>query len=349
MPGSDVVILFGGTSGERRVSVASAQHVATLLPEASLWFQAADGSVTPCTAAQLKAHADPFTTDFSPGPAQWASLESALDSPEAARRVFFLALHGGAGEDGTTQAALESRGLGYTGSNSRASATGFDKKRTKALARAAGVRVVESRELPVADEAGTLTVLAEMLERWGPLVAKPVRGGSSVGLHLLRDADQVARVAAEVARTGEVYLAEIFVEGRELTVGVLEERDGTLRALPCSEVVLDPGRAFDFEGKYLGQGSVEITPAEVSGDVAAAAQEVAVGVHRALGCEGYSRTDVILGPQGPVMLEINTLPGLTRASFIPQQLTAAGIDLRGFLLDQLELARTRRDRSVKAD
>ncbi len=348
MDAGDVVILFGGTSEERMVSVASAQHVCRLLPDAEVWFQAPDGSVTPCPRDALLAHADPFTRPFVPplAPA-FGALEQALDSSAAAGKTFFLALHGGAGEDGTTQAALEARGLAFTGSNSRASASGFDKKRTKALARAAGVRVVESRELPVGDEQGAAESLAEMLERWGPMVAKPIRGGSSVGLFHVREPGQVPALAAEIARSGLPYLAEIFVSGRELTVGVVEEPGGTLKALPCSEVLLDAGRAFDYEGKYLGKGTVEVTPAELEPELSREAQEVALNVHRALGCEGYTRTDVILGPQGPVMLEINTLPGLTGASFIPQQLAAAGIDVREFVLGQLELARARRDRSVK--
>jgi D-alanine-D-alanine ligase len=344
MSDSDVVILFGGTSDERRVAVASAQHVTELLPDAELWFQAEDGSVTPASREALLAHRDPFTTGFSvPGSPRWRSLEEALEAPEAQGRTFFLALHGGEGEDGTVQRALEMRGLAFTGSGSRASATGFDKKKTKAMARAAGVRVVESRSLPLEDEAGTLAALQEMMERWGRLVAKPLRGGSSVGLHLLREPTSLPSVAAEIAKSGLPYLAEVFVSGRELTVGVVE-RDGQLRALPCSEVVVDPGRAFDYEGKYLAKGTVEVTPADLPPDVNRAAQEIAIGVHRALGCEGYSRTDVILGPEGPVMLEINTLPGLTRASFIPQQLAAEGTDIREFLLGQLALARARRDR-----
>lgn len=344
MSDSDVIILFGGTSEERRVAVASAQHVTGLLPDAALWFQAADGSVTPMSRESLLAHRDPFTTELSvAGTPRWRSLDEALEAPEAQGRTFFLSLHGGEGEDGTVQRALESRHLAFTGSGSRASATGFDKKKTKAMARAAGVRVVESRELPVGDEAGTLGALQEMMERWGALVAKPLRGGSSVGLHLLRVPEALPTAAAEIARSGQAYLAEVFVSGRELTVGVVE-RDGQLRALPCSEVVVDPGRAFDYEGKYLAKGTVEVTPADLPPEVSRAAQEIALGVHRAVGCEGYSRTDVILGPEGPVMLEINTLPGLTRASFIPQQLAAEGTDIREFLLGQLALARARRDR-----
>jgi D-alanine-D-alanine ligase len=114
-------------------------------------------------------------------------------------------------------------------------------------------------------------------------------------------------------------------------------------ALPASEIRLTGESAFDYEGKYLGRGSVEITPAEVPPEVSAAAQNVALAAHRLIGCSGYSRTDVIAAEGGVYFLELNTLPGLTRASFIPQQLAAAGRSLEQFLDDQIALARARRN------
>jgi D-alanine-D-alanine ligase len=174
-------------------------------------------------------------------------------------------------------------------------------------------------------------------------VAKPVAGGSSVGLHHLGSVADAQRAASAIAASGEEYLAEAFVSGSELTVGVVDDERGT-RALPASEVRLEQGRAFDYEGKYLGKGTREITPAEVPAEVSRAAQKVALDAHKALGCEGYSRTDVICSDRGPVFLEINTLPGLTRMSFIPQQLAAEGTSLKSFLAGQLTLARKRRDR-----
>jgi D-alanine-D-alanine ligase len=110
-------------------------------------------------------------------------------------------------------------------------------------------------------------------------------------------------------------------------------------------VVLESGRTFDFDGKYLGKGVREITPAAISEEMARAAQRVALTAHQAVGCRGYSRTDVIMGNDGPVFLEINTLPGLTRASFIPQQLAAAGIELRHFLERQIQIASSFRSSS----
>jgi len=338
-----VVILFGGGSEERRVSVASAQNVCGLLPEARLWFVTASGPVHRCPREVLLSHAEAFTRELSlSGPATWPSIEAALDSAEARGQTFLLALHGKGVEDGVLQGLLESRRLAFTGSGAQASAEAFDKERAKAAAKRAGVRTVESLELPQGE--GELAAALEgNLARLQRAVAKPVRGGSSVGLYHLQQGEPLAPIARAIAASGEAYMLEQFIPGTELTVGVVEGASG-LRALPCSEVRVEAGRAFDYAGKYLGQGTRELTPAQVSPEVAAAAQALAVAMHRALGCYGYSRTDLIVAAEGPVFLETNTLPGLTKASFIPQQLAAAGISMRTFVEGQLALARARRDR-----
>jgi D-alanine-D-alanine ligase len=338
-----VVILFGGASEERRVSVASAQNVCGLLPEAELWFATPGGAVHRCRREELLAHAEAFTRELElSGPAEWASLEAALDSPGARSQTYFLAFHGKGVEDGVLQALLESRHLAFTGSGAKASAEAFDKELAKAAARRAGVRVVDSAELPQG-EAEIESALSGLLGRFGRAVAKPVRGGSSVGLHHLERGADLATMAKAIARAGEHYMVEQFVPGPELTVGVVDGPRGT-RALPCSEVRLDQGRAFDYAGKYLGQGTRELTPAPVPPDVFSAAQDLAIAMHRALGCYGYSRTDLIVSPEGPVFLETNTLPGLTKASFIPQQLAVEGTPMREFVDGQLALARARYDR-----
>jgi D-alanine-D-alanine ligase len=235
--------------------------------------------------------------------------------------------------------------LAFTGSDSGASARAFDKVQAKRLVERAGVRCPAEVALPVCDEAETARRLSALVQAHGRAVAKPVAGGSSVGLHHLRSLADVGPAAASIARSGDACLAEEFIDGTELTVGVVEGPQGT-RALPCSEVRLDAGRAFDFEGKYLGKGTTEITPAQVSLAVAEAAQRLARTAHEAIGCAGYTRTDLIVTTTGPVFLETNTLPGLTRASFIPQQLRAEGTAMADFLAGQLALARARRDGRV---
>jgi D-alanine-D-alanine ligase len=343
MAANDVTILFGGSSSERRVAVASAQHVAQVLPEAELWFLAPSGAVHPVAPDDLANLERPFERDFKPAAAaRFTSVVAALES--APRRVYLLALHGGEGEDGTIQRMLEARRIAFTGPGADASARAMDKEVAKEVVSAAGVRIAKSVHLSK-DPGVMRKTLREMLSTHGRLVAKPVSGGSSVGLFHIRAAADLEPAAKAIEDLGEGYMAEQFVTGPELTVGVVDRPDGT-RALPASEVRVDEGRAFDFEGKYLGKGTREITPAEVPPEVSRAAQQLAMAAHRALGCEGYSRTDVIAAPDGPVFIELNTLPGLTRASFIPQQLAAEGTSMLQFLENQLELARRRRDRTA---
>jgi D-alanine-D-alanine ligase len=340
-----IAILFGGTSPEHRVSIASAQHMLDLLVQiepCALWFEGRDGSISFPGEEELRSHQRVFETDFVPrGRVSFPSLAAALDGAavDARATVFFLALHGGSGEDGTVQKQLEARSLAFTGSGSLASARAFDKTVAKQLVRDRGVRTAEAIVLPQNDVGRARRAIDGLMALHGRIVAKPVAGGSSVGLHHILSAEDAARTAAEVARADEIYLAEEFIEGPELTIGVVE--NGGARALPASEVRIDPGRAFDFEGKYLGKGSIELTPAQVPDEVGRAAQALAIAAHEALDCEGYTRTDLIVGKRGPVFLEINTLPGLTRASFIPQQLAAEGTPMLSFLSGQLELARKR--------
>src|SRR6266536_4620723 len=163
-----------------------------------------------------------------------------------------------------------------------------------------------------------------MLSRYDRVVAKPLAGGSSRGLFFINKGEEF---------TNEVdvpYIVEEFLSGRELTVGVIE-RDGKPFALPVLEVEVDPGRSFDYVGKYLGSGTREICPAKISDRMRDAAQKVAVTAHTTLGCEGYSRTDVVATENETYFLELNTLPGLTTSSLVPKELQAAGISFRDFL------------------
>jgi D-alanine-D-alanine ligase len=342
MSGSDVTILFGGTSNERRVSVASAQNVSAVLDEAEAWFLAPSGAVHRVRREELAAFQRPFERDFLPAAAaEFPSVVAAFESDPS--RVYLLALHGGEGEDGTIQRMLEARSIAFTGPGADASARAFDKEVAKQVAKADGVRIAHSVHLSK-DPRMMRKELEEMLAIYGRIVAKPVAGGSSVGLYHLLARDGIEAAARKIEESGEPYLAEEFISGTELTVGVVDGPSGA-RALPASEVRLEQGRSFDYEGKYLGKGTREITPAEVPPEVSRAAQDLALATHRALGCEGYSRTDVIASARGPVFLELNTLPGLTRASFLPQQLAVEGTSMLSFLEGQLAIARQRRDRA----
>ena len=337
---NQLIVLFGGPSDERHVSVASAQNVLRALGANVLaWFWAPDGAVHDVAVNEVLAHGNAFVTDFVPSrPAIFHDIEQALDTLPVDDPVFFLALHGTGGEDGTLQRLLEARGLPFTGSGAAASAAAFDKGQAKELVRE-GVRVAESQI--ARGESEVREIIADMLSRHERIVLKPLAGGSSRGLFFLGrdgDADDVAR---QVAATGTPYIVEQFIRGRELTVGVLDQGDGPF-ALPVIEIEIDSNRAFDYEGKYLGHGTREICPAVIPEELAKEAQETALRAHVALSCEGYSRTDLVAAEDGVYYLETNTLPGLTVSSLVPQELKVLGIEFGDFLRRQVELAVSKR-------
>ncbi len=325
-----VIVLFGGRSDERHVSVATAQNVVRPLGSPLCWYWTPEGAVHDVAVDDLLHHQRPFEIDFQPKrPAIWPALEQALDTLPVEDPVFFLALHGGEGEDGTVQRMMEDRGIAFTGSGSAASTAAFDKERAKEAVKNR-VRLAESRTAHA--EIGS--IVHQMLERYRKLVLKPLAGGSSRGLFF------VERGEPFNASFDIPYLVEQFIEGRELTVGVVDQGSGPF-ALPVIEIEVDPGCSFDYQGKYLGKGTREICPAKIPDRMRDAAQQTALAAHIALGCEGYSRTDVIAAADGIYFLELNSLPGLTTSSLVPQELREAGIDFRDFLEAQIELARQR--------
>jgi D-alanine-D-alanine ligase len=296
------------------------------------WFWAPDGPVHDVAVDDLLSHQRPFEIDFLPRrPAIWPNIEQALDTLPVDDPVFVLALHGGAGEDGRLQKMMEQRGIAFTGSGSAASAAAFDKGRAKEMLNGKAP-IAESR---VAQNPKELqSTIREMLSTYDRVVAKPLAGGSSRGLFFV---DR----GKDFSETVDIpYIVEEFLAGRELTVGVIE-RDGQPFALPVLEVEVDTGRTFDYAGKYLGTGTREICPAKIPDRMRDEAQIVAITAHLALGCEGYSRTDVVATEDAMYFLELNTLPGLTTSSLVPKELKAAGIDFRDFLQSQIELARAR--------
>jgi D-alanine-D-alanine ligase len=325
-----VTILFGGTNKERLVSVATAQALAQALPEADLWFWAADDSVHETDAKTLREHSRPFEQDFVPGGrCVGRSIEEALDQAGNDGRVLVLGLHGGRAENGELQAACELRGVPYTGSDSTSSHLAFDKIAAKRFAAIAGVEVPESIQLEEIDAA---------FAEYGKLIAKPTHDGSSYGL-IFVNARQDMVAVRDAAKT-EHYLIEPRIAGVEATCGVLEQSNGEILALPPIEIVPGEGN-FDYTAKYLLKSTQEICPGRFSPEVTAAIQDHALRAHKALSCSGYSRTDFIISDKGPVYLETNTLPGLTKASLYPKALKAKGIEFADFLRDQILLAERR--------
>lgn len=335
---SDAAILFGGSGPERLVSVATAQSFCAHLDEAELWFLGTDGACTRVSAADLLEHPRPFEEPLTPRHAPFAStLEAAIVEARRRSLVLVLGLHGGEGEDGRLAAQLEAADVAFTGSGSEASAKAFDKSVAKAIASDVGARVPPAFVL-AADDRTTPPEVSEWVAVTG-VVAKPVRDGSSHGLRFLLTATQLADFLQR--RDRSEYLIEPMVHGVEATVGVLDDDDGA-RGLEPVEIRLPSGATFDYQSKYLDARTEELCPSTFDRSVIDALKTAAVRVHRAIGAEGYSRSDFIVPADGqPVFLEINTLPGMTRSSLFPRELAVAGISMRDFLLQQINRAASR--------
>ncbi|MBK1660378.1 D-alanine--D-alanine ligase [Paracraurococcus ruber] len=290
-----VAVLFGGISAEREVSLASGAQCIAALREAGF-------AVTPIEVGDDLA-------------GTIAALQAA--KPDAV----FNTLHGRFGEDGCIQGVLDWLGLPYTGSGVRASAIAMDKPAAKALLAAAGLPLpahvlVTPEELEAADP----------LPR--PFVVKPPNEGSSVGVTILREGDnnphgRRAAIARDW-RFGPRIMVEPYIPGRELTVAVMGDR-----ALAVTEIATHL-QFYDYEAKYADGGSRHVIPAAIHPDASAQAMEVAVAAHRALGCRGVSRADFryddTAGEPGRLfLLEVNTQPGMTRTSLVPEQAAHVGI------------------------
>ena len=325
-----ITILFGGTNKERLVSVATAQALQAALPEADLWFWDADDTVHETRPETLVKHSRPFEDPFKPDGARVnGSIEQALDRAQAEDRLLVLGLHGGSAENGELQAMCEVRNVPFTGSDSASSHLAFDKTAAKRFAAIAGVASPEGIALEEIEAA---------FAHYGRLIAKPARDGSSYGLIFVNAKQDI--VAVRNAAKSEEYVIEPFVAGTEATCGVLERSDGTLLSLPPIEIVPADG-GFDYAAKYLLKSTQEICPGRFSPEISRQIMDLALRAHRALSCSGYSRTDFIISDKGPIYLETNTLPGLTRASLYPKALKAQGIDFADFLRDQIVIAERR--------
>lgn len=268
--------------------------------------------------------------------------------------VAFIALHGPYGEDGTVQGLLELLGVPYTGSGVLASALAMDKLRSRQILQANGIAVPAYAVVDGGRWPGNRDDVAARVARdlGYPCVVKPNAVGSSIGVGIVRDEAGLAGAVERALEYGDVALVEEYLRGTELTCAVLEEPEtGLPRALPLIEIV--PKREFfDYAAKYEPGASEEVCPARVPGEVARRAEQTAVRVHRVLGCEGFSRIDLFLAGGTIVVLEANTIPGMTVGSLIPLAARAAGIEFselcRRVIDSALRRDRMRRQRASRA-
>jgi D-alanine-D-alanine ligase len=235
----------------------------------------------------------------------------------------FNALHGRLGEDGTVQGMLELLGLPYTGSGVLASALCMDKARANAMMEAAGLDVPAFEELEV-KKGVTLETVERLVAMYGlPLVIKPVREGSTIGLTIAQDVDQAASGLVLAARYDRRVLIQEFAKGTEITIGVLATPQ--LQVLPTLEIVSD-NPVYDYDAKYTAGKSHHIIPARIPEQAQMDASDSARRAFVELGCAGMARVDIIVDADGtPWVLEVNTVPGLTELSLLPDAARAAGI------------------------
>jgi D-alanine-D-alanine ligase len=310
-----IAVLFGGDSMERDVSVASAAQVVESLRAAGHDVIAVDTERGVLPAAEERALLDGRIGALPPATVETSGVPAVIHSQQLhAVDLVFLALHGGAGEDGRIQALLDLAGIAYTGSGRLGSALGMDKDIAKRLFLAAGVPTAEWLMAPADAE----TVAREL---GYPVIVKPNNQGSTVGLTLVREAHELADAIARAARFDDAVMIERYVPGRELTVGILDEQ-----ALAVGEIIPAHGGIFDYEAKYQPGAAEEIFPADLTPEQTEHVQGLALKAHRALKLCSYSRVDFRLDPQGRFWcLEVNTLPGLTSGSLLPRSAAAMGI------------------------
>jgi D-alanine-D-alanine ligase len=302
-----VAVLKGGKSLERSISLRSGARVEDAL-------------------ARLDHEAVPLD-------AAGDLVERLLD---AGPDVAFVAMHGRGGEDGTAQELLEILGIPFTGPGVAACALCTDKALAKRTMQAAGVPTpawfafnrTAFRELGAGDALGGLD------RRLGfPLVVKPSRGGSALGVKFAADTGELPAALVAAFSYDDRVLLERFVDGRELAVGIVGEE-----ALPVVEAIPTGGDRYDFEARYEIGRTEFVCPAELKEDERAAVTDAALEAYRALGCSGFARVDLILGADGPQVLEVNAIPGLTDTSLLPQAAEAAGLSFEDLVARILELA-----------
>ncbi len=253
--------------------------------------------------------------------------------------VVFLALHGTFGEDGRIQSVLDILGVPYTGSGVLASALGMDKLKSSEFVRTLEIKTPNFLHFYDKNDVNIDDIDKQVESRIGyPCVVKPIESGSSIGISIVKEKKDLDEAIKKAYNEHDKIIVEEFIEGREITCGVLGNNfDKELEALPPVEII-SKNEFFDYNAKYFSEDTEEICPAEISDDLTSLIQENAKKIHRALGCDGLTRSDFILRDGEFYFLEINTLPGLTEQSLCPKEAKAAGMSFSEFIDKQVNLA-----------
>jgi len=356
-----VAVVFGGRSNEHAISCVSAGSILRNLdpqrfevvavgitPEGSWVLTDGNPDALAITGRQLpEVSAESGTELALPADprrgGQLVSLRPGASDVLASVDVVFPVLHGPYGEDGTIQGLLELAGVPYVGAGVLASAAGMDKEFTKKLLVAEGLPVGPHAVLRPSRSALDL----EERERLGlPVFVKPARGGSSIGVSRVSSWDELAAAVADARRHDPKVIVEAAISGRELECGVLEMPDGTVEASTVGEIRVAGVRGredafYDFATKYLDDAAELDVPAKVDDDVADAVRQLAIRAFKAIDCQGLARVDFFLTEDGPVINEINTMPGFTTISMYPRMWAASGFDYPTLLATMVQTALAR--------
>jgi len=321
-----ITVLMGGTSSERDVSLASGLRIAEALRTRGHEVRSVDTAKGALSESDEKHMlAGGVVKALPPTPEELARMNAESVADTAARLpkrgecdVAFLALHGGTGEDGTIQALLDLAGVAYTGSGHLASALAMDKDLSKHLMRAHGV---STADWLMANDPQAMPDVDSVVKTLGlPLIVKPSKQGSTVGLSIVKKASELLPAIREAFKHDDEVMLEQFIAGRELTVSILGKD-----ALPVGEIIAKK-EIYDYECKYTPGMAEEIFPAALSADESTEVQEQAKRTFSALKLSGCARIDFRMTKEGQYFcLEANTLPGMTATSLVPQAAAAAGI------------------------
>ena len=326
----NIVVICGGFSTEREVSLASGSAVASALKELGHTVSLADPSLgkdqEPADSEVYKTkpgRKPPSISDYDYGKALEMFDSAALKDAEIA----FIALHGTFGEDGTIQALLEAAGLKYTGSKLLASALAMDKDISKKMFREAGIPVLDWTMV----RDGKVFYSDEDMDF--PMVVKPNDQGSTVGFGIANSSDELDKAAAEAAKYSNHVMVEKYIKGRELTVAVLGKE-----ALPIVEIK-PKHKSYDYESKYTPGMSEYVCPADLPEQVEVMVQLAALKAFNALGCRHYARIDFLIDSDDRFYcLEVNTLPGLTKTSLVPKAAKAVGMSFKDLVEAIVDMA-----------
>ena len=309
-----VALLFGGPSSEHEVSLSSAKNIAENIDR------------------YIYSVLEVFITkdcQYSIDGVSYNEIDGLQELKKRKIDVVFPMLHGTYGEDGALQKKLEELGIHFIFSSSVASALAINKDATNKLLASHGITIPRSSLITKTSVEHSCTY---------PIIVKPINEGSSVGLFKYHNDSEYKNAQELIFKHHDTMMVQEFVQGREFTCGVIE-KEGEVVPLVATEVILTKGETFDYDAKYTVGGCEEITPAHIDEDIMVRIQNCAVMCHKLVGCRSLSRTDMILQGDTLYVLEINTIPGMTKTSFIPAQAQVCGYSMKELIMILIESAK----------